>query len=91
MRARAVRDALRKAIATRRGSCSWDVDHVGWVVTLHSPEVQHCYGRALDDPLNWCLVWLMAPERGSDRSGSEEPCAPTARNRSYLERGRHKP
>jgi hypothetical protein len=35
---RALQDALRRAIATRRGSCSWDVDRAGWVVTLHSPE-----------------------------------------------------
>jgi hypothetical protein len=26
---RALQDALRAAIATRRGYCSWDVDHAG--------------------------------------------------------------
>jgi hypothetical protein len=26
---RALQDALRAAIATRRGSCSWTVDHAG--------------------------------------------------------------
>ena len=28
---RALQDALRRAIAVRRGYCSWDVDHAGWV------------------------------------------------------------
>ena len=53
---------LRAAIATRRGSCWWDVDHAGWVVTLSSPERQEFYGRTLEEGLAWCLVWLMAPE-----------------------------
>ena len=61
---RALQDALRAAIATRRGSCSWDVDHAGWVVTLHSPEEQDFYGRTLAEALAWCLVWLMEPEFG---------------------------
>jgi hypothetical protein len=61
---RALQDALRSAIATRRGYCSWDVDHAGWVVTLHSPEEQDFYGRTLEEGLAWCLVWLMAPELG---------------------------
>ena len=34
---RALQDALRAAIAARRGYCWWDVDHAGWVVTLSSP------------------------------------------------------
>jgi hypothetical protein len=53
-------------IATRRGSCSWDVDHASctWVVTLHSPEEQDCCGRTLEEALAWGLVWLMAPELG---------------------------
>jgi hypothetical protein len=42
----------------------WDVDHAGWVVTLHSPEEQDFYGRTLEEALAWCLVWLMAPELG---------------------------
>ena len=61
---RALQDALRSAIATRRGYCSWDVDHAGWVVTLHTPEEQDFYGRTLEEGLAWCLVWLMAPELG---------------------------
>jgi hypothetical protein len=61
---RALQDALRAAIAIRRGYCSWDVDHASWVVTLHSPEEQTIYGRTLEEGLAWCLVWLMAPELG---------------------------
>ena len=60
----ALQDALRVAIAERRGSCSWDVDHAGWVVTLHSPDEQDFYGRTLEEGLAWCLVWLMFPELG---------------------------
>lgn len=61
---RDLQDALRSAIATRGGYCSWDVDHAGckWVVTLHSPEEQDFYGKALEEALAWCLVRLMAPE-----------------------------
>jgi phage terminase large subunit-like protein len=61
---RALQDALRRATAYRRGSCSWDADHAGWVVTLHSPEEQTFYGKTLEEALAWCLVWLMAPELG---------------------------
>jgi len=63
---RALQDALRRAITTRRGYCSWDVDHAGckWVVTLHSPEERDFYGRTLEEALAWCLVWLMFPELG---------------------------
>jgi hypothetical protein len=61
---RALQDALRRAITTRRGSCSWTVDHAGWVVTLSSPEEQTFYGKTLEEALAWCLVWLIAPELG---------------------------
>ncbi len=61
---RALQDALRRAIATRRGYCWWDVDHGSWVVTLNSPEEQTFYGKTLEEGLAWCLVWLMAPELG---------------------------
>ena len=61
---RELQDALRRAIATRRGYCWWDVDHAGWVVTLSSPEEQTFYGKTLEEGLAWCLVWLMGPEIG---------------------------
>ena len=60
---RALQDVLRRAIAERRGYCSWTVDHAGWVVTLHSHEEQDFHGKTLE-ALAWCLVWLMAPEFG---------------------------
>ena len=61
---RALQDALRRAIATRRGSCDGTVDHAGWVVMLLFPEEQTFYGKTLEEALAWCLVWLMAPEIG---------------------------
>jgi hypothetical protein len=64
--ARALQDALRRAIATRRGYCWWDVDHAGWVVTLSSPERQEFYGRTLEEALAWCLVRLMAKGTPAD-------------------------
>jgi hypothetical protein len=48
---RALQGALRREIAYRRGYCSWDVDHAGWVVTLHSPEEQDFYGKTLEEAL----------------------------------------
>jgi hypothetical protein len=59
LESRALQDALRRAIATRRGYCSWTVDHAGWVVTLHAPEEQDISGTTLEEALGWCLVWLM--------------------------------
>jgi len=61
---RALQDPLRAAIATRRGSCSWTVDHAGWVVTRHSSDEQEFSGKTLEEALAWCLVRLMAPELG---------------------------
>jgi hypothetical protein len=53
-----LQDALRAAIATRRGSCSWDVDHASWVVTLHSPEKSCSSGRPREERPVWCLVTI---------------------------------
>jgi hypothetical protein len=50
-------------VVTRRGYCSWDIDHASWVVTLHSPQDHDFPGKTLE-ALAWCLVWLMAPEIG---------------------------
>lgn len=61
---RALQDALLSAIADRRGYLSWDVDHAGWLVFLHSPDQETFYGRTLEEALAWTLVWLMAPEIG---------------------------
>ena len=62
---RSLHDALRQAIATRRGSCSWTVDHASWVVTFHVPDEQDFSGKTLEEGLAWCLVWLMFPELGA--------------------------
>ena len=48
------------------GYCSWDVAHASWVVTLHSPDEQDVSGRALEEALTWCLVWLMAKGTPAD-------------------------
>ena len=36
----ALQHALRSVIAGRRGSCSWDVDYAGWVVTRYPSQEQ---------------------------------------------------
>jgi hypothetical protein len=59
-----LQEALRRAIATRRGYCDWTVDHASWVVMRSSPEEQTFYGRTLEEALARCLVWLMFPELG---------------------------
>jgi hypothetical protein len=59
---RALQDALRHAIASRRGYGSWDLDHASWNVTLHSPEESEFYGTTLEEALAWCLVWLTDQE-----------------------------
>jgi hypothetical protein len=43
---RVLQDAIRHAIAIRRGFWRWDVDHAGWVVTLRSPEEQTTSGTS---------------------------------------------
>ncbi len=61
---RVLQDALKAAIADRRGYVAWDVDHAGWVVELLRPERQAFHGRTLEEALAWCLVYLMAEELG---------------------------
>lgn len=61
---RALRDALKGAIADRRGHVSWDVDQIGWRVDLLAPEQESFHGGTLEEALAWCLVWLMADEIG---------------------------
>jgi hypothetical protein len=38
------------------------------VVTLHSPKEKDFSGKTLEEVVAWCVVWLMTPELGSDRS-----------------------
>jgi len=53
---RALQDAARRAIATRRGSCSWSLDHAGWVVTLHSSDDQDFSDKTPEYCFASCLV-----------------------------------
>jgi hypothetical protein len=62
--ARALQDAFLRAIAPRRGSCNWTIDHANWVVTLYSPEARTVSDRTLEEALAWRLVRLMVPELG---------------------------
>ncbi len=59
---RALVDALRGAIADRRGYVAWDVDEVGWRVDLLRPEAESFGGQTLAAALEWCPVWLMRDE-----------------------------
>lgn len=47
----ALQDTLLSAIADRRGYLSWDVDHAGWLVFLHSPDEETFYGRTMEEAL----------------------------------------
>lgn len=61
---RPLQDAILAAIGERRGYVTWDVDHMGWRVDLHSPEQQDFHGRTLELALAWCLIWLLFDEIG---------------------------
>lgn len=61
---RALQDALRGAIADRRGYLEWDVDRLGWRVDLLAPDRETFRGGTLEEALAWCLVWLMVEELG---------------------------
>jgi hypothetical protein len=61
---RPLQDALKAAIADRRGYVEWDVDHAGWVVEPPRPEREAFRGRTLEEALAWCLAWPMAEELG---------------------------
>ena len=61
---RPLQDALKRAIADRRGYVAWDVDHAGWVVELLRPERERFHGWTLEEALALCLVWLPADEWG---------------------------
>jgi hypothetical protein len=56
---RSLVDALRSAIADRRGYVAWDVDEVGWRVELLHPERETFGGQTVAAAPAWYLVWLM--------------------------------
>ena len=59
-----LQEAVHRAIAMRRYSCTWAKVHAGWVVTLQFPELHRFFGETLEDALTWCLAWIMAEETG---------------------------
>ena len=56
-------EALQRAIALDRGSCTWQPIYLGWVVTLHYPERRSFFGQSLEEALAWCLLWVVAQRR----------------------------
>jgi hypothetical protein len=54
--------ALHRAIAIHRYSCTWTKVHAGWVVSIPFPEPRRFYGTTLEDALAWCLHWISARE-----------------------------
>ena len=59
-----LQEALHRAIAMRRCSCTWAKVHAGWVVTLQFPEPRRFFGETLEEALTWCLAWVMGGEAG---------------------------
>jgi hypothetical protein len=57
-----LQEALHRAIALRRCSCTWTKIHAGWVVRLQFPEPRRFFSTTLEDALAWCLAWIMAGE-----------------------------
>ena len=54
-----LQEAVHRAIALRRYSCTWSWVPAGWVVTLTFPEVRRFFGTTLEEALTWCLAWIM--------------------------------
>jgi hypothetical protein len=61
---RPLQDAIKSAIADRRGDVARDVAAIGWRVDLLLPDRERFHGGTLDKALAWCLVWLMVEELG---------------------------
>lgn len=55
-----LQEAVHRAIALRRYSCTWTKLPTGWVVTLQFPEPHYFFGHTLEEALAWCLEWIMA-------------------------------
>ena len=71
-----LQEAVHRAIAMRRCSCTWAKVHAGWVVTLQFPEPRRFFGTTLEEALTWCLAWIMAEETGR-RTRAHERSQPT--------------
>jgi hypothetical protein len=57
-----LQEALHRAIAMHRYSCSWTKVPAGWVVSLPFPEPRRFFGTTLEEALAWCLAWVRARE-----------------------------
>ena len=57
-----LQEALQRAIAMHRYSCTWTKVHAGWVVSLPFPEPRRFFGTTLEEALAWCLAWVRARE-----------------------------
>ena len=55
-----LQEALHRAIAMHRYSCSWTKVPAGWVVSLPFPEPRRFFGTTLEEALAWCLAWVRA-------------------------------
>jgi hypothetical protein len=74
----ALQEAVHRAIALHRRSCTWTEVHAGWVVTLRFPERRRFFGTTLEEALTWCLAWVMGEKvrllhpRDRNREGTDE-------------------
>jgi len=57
-----LQEALHRAIAMYRYSCTWTQVPAGWVVAISFPEPRRFFGTTLEEALAWCLAWVRARE-----------------------------
>jgi hypothetical protein len=57
-----LQEALQRAIALHRYSCTWMQLPAGWVVSLPFPEPRRFFGTTLEEALAWCLAWIRVRE-----------------------------
>jgi hypothetical protein len=57
-----LQEALQRAIAMHRYSCTWTQVPAGWVVAISFPEPRRFFGTTLEEALAWCLAWVQARE-----------------------------
>jgi hypothetical protein len=57
-----LQEALHRAIAMHRYSCTWTQVPAGWVVAISFPEPRRFFGTTLEEALAWCLAWVRARE-----------------------------
>jgi hypothetical protein len=53
-----LQEALQRAIALHRYSCTWTQVAAGWVVALSFPEPHRSFDTTLEEALAWCLAWV---------------------------------